>query len=109
MSLFQQENNFYIKKNKKMAQKTDARIFRQNVNKKNWQIKHNEKNGEESSFYLYKTLEIQKYLNRFFKLYRIKIHNCKIFYSNNVLKIFISFYISSKTSYIIKKKKKEFH
>ena len=43
-----------------MAQKTDARIFRQNINKKNWQVKYNEKNNEESSFYLYKTLEIQK-------------------------------------------------
>ena len=79
-----------------MAQKTDARIFRQNLNRKNWQIKHNEKNNEESAFYLYKTLEIQKYLNRFFELYKIKTHNCKIYYSSNSLKIFVSFYISSK-------------
>lgn len=96
MNLFQQGNHFFIKKNKKMAQKTDPRIFRQNIDKKNWQIKHSEKNNEESSFYLYKTLEIQKYLDRFFELYKIKTHNCKIFYSSNSLKIFISFYISSK-------------
>jgi len=82
-----------------MAQKTDARIFRQNINKKNWQVKYNEKNNEESSFYLYKTLEIQKYLNRFFELYKIKTHNCKIFYCSNSLKIFISFYISNRTIY----------
>jgi hypothetical protein len=50
---------------------------------------------------LYKTLEIQKYLNRFFGLYKIKIHNCKIFYSENVLQIFISFYLTAKTLYII--------
>ena len=67
-----------------MGQKIDARIFRQGVNKKNWEFKYIEKNNEESSLYLYKTLEIQKYVNRFFGLYRIKIHNCKILYSENV-------------------------
>jgi ribosomal protein S3 len=86
-----------------MGQKTDARIFRQGVNKKNWELKHIEKNNEESSLYLYKTLEIQKYLNRFFGLYKIKIHNCKIFYSDSSLQIFVSFYITTKTFYVIKK------
>ena len=89
-----------------MAQKTDARIFRQNINNKNWQIKHNEKNNEESSFYLYKTLEIQKYVNRFFGLYKMKIHNCKIFYSSNSLRLFVSFYISNERVPSKRKKKK---
>lgn len=84
-----------------MGQKTDARIFRLGVTRKNWESKYIEKNNEESSLYLYKTLEIQKYLNRFFGLYKIKIHNCKIFYSENVLQIFISFYLTAKTLYII--------
>lgn len=53
--------------------------------------------------FLYKTLEIQKYLNRFFGLYKIKIHNCKIFYSDNSLQIFISFYITTKTFSVIGK------
>ena len=39
-----------------MGQKTDARIFRQGVNKKNWELKHIEKSNEESSLFLYKTL-----------------------------------------------------
>nr|YP_316611.1 ribosomal protein S3 [Thalassiosira pseudonana]AAZ99418.1 ribosomal protein S3 [Thalassiosira pseudonana]QWM92938.1 ribosomal protein S3 [Thalassiosira pseudonana] len=86
-----------------MGQKVDARIFRLGVGKKNWELKHIEKNNEESSLYLYKTLEIQKYLNRFFSLYKVKIHNCKIFYSNNSLQLFISFYITEKTIYIINK------
>ena len=84
-----------------MGQKTDARIFRLGVTRKNWESKYIEKNNEESSLYLYKTLEIQKYLNRFFGLYKIKIHNCKIFYSENVLQIYISFYLTAKTLYII--------
>jgi len=87
-----------------MGQKTNASIFRQGLLKKNWEIKTLEKNKEESSFFLYKTLEIQKYINRFFGLYEIKIHNCKIFYSDNSLQIFVSFYATIKTIYIINKK-----
>lgn len=86
-----------------MGQKTDARIFRLGVKKKNWESKYIEKNNEESSLYLYKTLEIQKYLNRFFGLYKIKIHNCKILYSENTLQIFVSFYLTTKTIYAINK------
>jgi len=86
-----------------MGQKTDARIFRQGINKKNWELKHIEKTLEESSFYLYKTLEIQKYLNRFFGLYKMKIHTCKIFYSESSLQVFISFYVTAKTITVIHK------
>jgi hypothetical protein len=86
-----------------MGQKTDARIFRLGVIGKNWESKYIEKNNEESALYLYKTLEIQKYLNRFFSLYKIKIHNCKIFYSENALEIFVSFYLTTKTLNIVNK------
>lgn len=91
-----------------MGQKTDARIFRQGIAKKNWELKYSEKNYEESSLYLYKTLEIQKYLNRFFGLYKMKVHNCKIFYSDNSLRIFVSFYITTKTISIINKNLTEY-
>lgn len=87
-----------------MGQKTNARLFRQGLKKKNWEVKYIEKNTEESSLYLYKTLEIQRYVNRFFGLYKIKIHNCKISYSEHSLQIFISFYLTTKTFYSIKKK-----
>ena len=84
-----------------MGQKTDARIFRQGINKKNWELKHVEKTLEESSLYLYKTLEVQKDLNRFFGLYKIKIHSCKIFYSESSLQVSLSFYVTAKTIYLI--------
>jgi len=87
-----------------MGQKVDARIFRQSLNKKNWEFKHIEKNNEESSLYLYKVLQIQKYLNRFFAIYKIKIHNCKIFYSKSTLQIFISFYVTQQAIAVINKK-----
>lgn len=91
-----------------MGQKVDARIFRLGVsNNTNWKLKYIEKNFEESSLYLYKTLEIQKYINQFFGLYKIKIQNCKIFYSNNFLNIFVSFYATTKTIFKIKKAKKK--
>ncbi len=86
-----------------MGQKTDARIFRQGVHRKNWEFRHIAKNDEESSLFLYKTLEVQRYLNRFFGLYKMKIHNCKIFYSHGSLQVFVSFYITAKTIYIIRK------
>jgi len=86
-----------------MGQKTDARIFRQGLTKKNWEFKYIEKNDEESSLFLYKTLEIQKYVNRFFELYKIRIHSCKILYSDSSLKIFLSFCITTKTFYTINK------
>ena len=86
-----------------MGQKIDARVFRQGLYRKNWELKYIEKNNEECSLYVYKTLEIQKYINRFFWLYRIKIHNCKIFYSDSSLQIFISFFLTTKTLYVISK------
>jgi len=86
-----------------MGQKTDARIFRQGINRKNWEFRHIAKNNEESSLFLYKTLEVQRYLNRFFGLYKMKIHNCKIFYSHDSLQVFVSFYITAKTIYVIRK------
>lgn len=52
---------------------------------------------------MYETLEVQKYINRFFGLYKIKIHNCKIFYSESSLQIFVSFYITAKTIPAIEK------
>jgi hypothetical protein len=36
-------------------------------------------------------------------LYKIKIHNCKIFYSENALEIFVSFYLTTKTLNIVNK------
>jgi len=86
-----------------MGQKTNAHIFRLGTKKKNWDSKHIGKTKEESSFYVYKNLEIQKYLNRFFKLYGLNLHSYKINYSNNFLQLFISYQITIKTILIINK------
>lgn len=86
-----------------MGQKVDARIFRIGVKKKNWEQKYIEKKNEESSLYLYRTLEIRKFVYRIFDLYKIKIQNCKIFHSDNSIEIFISFYLTENTIHTINK------
>lgn len=88
-----------------MGQKTNAHIFRLGIKNKNWKSGYIEKNIEESSLYLYKTLEIQKYLNRFFDFYFIQIRNSKIFYSGDSLQLYISFYVTTKTILKLKKSK----
>jgi hypothetical protein len=86
-----------------MGQKTNAYLFRLGTGKKNWDYKHIEKTKEEASFYLYKNVEIQKYINRFFRLYRLNLHSFKINYSDNLLQFFISYHIAIKTIYIVNK------
>lgn len=86
-----------------MGQKTNAYLFRLGIGKKNWDYKHIEKTKEEASFYLYKNLEIQKYIKRFFKLYRLNLHSLKINYSENLLHFFISYHIAIKTISILNK------
>ena len=34
----------------------------------------------------------------------MKVHNCKVFYSDSSLQIFVSFYLTTKTIYVINKK-----
>ena len=45
-----------------MGQKINPHILRLGTNQKEWNNKYLEKNIEESSFYVFKTLEIQKYV-----------------------------------------------
>jgi len=86
-----------------MGQKTDARIFRLGLKKNNWDLKYTEKTKEESSFYLYSGLQIQKYLNRFFNLHGLSLHVCKIHYSSDLLQIFVSYFVTEKSMHYINK------
>ena len=77
-----------------MGQKINPHILRLGTNQKEWNNKYLEKNIEESSFYVFKTLEIQKYISRFFFLHGLLVHTCKIRYTDNNLNLHISFYCS---------------
>jgi ribosomal protein S3 len=88
-----------------MGQKTNSNILRLSLIKNEWKSKYIEKFSEESSFYTYNDLEIRKYLNRFFQLYGLIIHNCKVHYSNNTLNIFVSYFTTFRAIRRIKKTK----
>lgn len=77
-----------------MGQKTNTNILRLQISNTNWKSKYYAKTKEESSLYIYDDLQVKRYLNRVFNIYGLIIQTCKFSYSNNVLKIFISFFIS---------------
>nr|YP_010047238.1 ribosomal protein S3 [Eucampia zodiacus]QPJ79922.1 ribosomal protein S3 [Eucampia zodiacus] len=79
-----------------MGQKINPHILRLGINQKEWNNKYLEKNIEESSFYIFKTLEIQKYVSRFFFLHGLLVHTCKIRYTDNSLNLHVSFYCSKR-------------
>lgn len=89
-----------------MGQKTNATIFRLN----NWKLQCVEKNKEEHNLFNYQNIEIQEYLNQFFFVNGLNIHNLKIKYSQKKLYIFICYLpikeYSPKTGFQFKHKTK---
>ena len=71
-----------------MGQKTNPTIFRLNK----WKLQCVEKNKEEHNLFTYQNIEIQKYLNQFFSVNGLSIHNLKIKYSQKNLYILISYF-----------------
>lgn len=74
-----------------MGQKTNPNIF-QLEKTNNWQSKYFEKKILEHSIYSKKDKEIRQFIFTFFKNHKITIHNCRIYYLNKSLHIFISYY-----------------
>lgn len=88
-----------------MGQKTNAIGFRINTKKNEYNFRYIEKNTEEYFLLLHLSLEIEKFFNRFFKLYGIIIHSQKLHFTNKTLTIYISYFITLKTISIINKLK----
>ena len=78
-----------------MGQKSNPNILRLSLNHNKWFNKYLEKTKEESSFYVFKSFQIQKYINRFFLLHGLRVHTCIIRYTNNSLNLRIAFYCST--------------
>jgi len=91
-----------------MGQKTNSNILRLGLKKKEWNSKYIEKQAEELSFYVYNDLEIKKYLDRFFQLHGLILHDCKINYSSNSIDVFVSYFATKRAlkSQNFKSKKK---
>ena len=68
-----------------------------------WKTKYYEKTKRESSFYLYNSLEIDAFIKRFFKIYRIILNDYKLNYFDSKLEIFISYYTTIQSLKILQK------
>ena len=81
-----------------MGQKVNSNIFRLGLkNNIQWKFKYIEKNFEESTLYIYKNCKIQNYLKQILKLNGLILHDCKIWYSETNIIIFISYYVLTTT------------
>lgn len=77
-----------------MGQKTNPNILRLGVTKK-WKTEFFEKSQKELPLYVFKDLEIQDYIERFFEINNILIQDYKQHYSNKTLNIYISYFVNS--------------
>ena len=78
-----------------MGQKTNQNILRLGKIKE-WKTKYIEKKITESSTVIFQTLEIKKYIFHLFTSYNLKVQNCKIYFSETSLHIYISYYNATK-------------
>ena len=85
-----------------MGQKINPNIIRLGVFK-NWNSKFFELNKEEHTTLNYQNMQIIDFLKKFFKNYKIEIHDIKLGYSCKNLYIYISYYYTKNFSIYIKK------
>lgn len=87
-----------------MSQKTNPNILRLGKIKE-WKSKYIEKKSTESSTLVFRDLEMKKFISQLFVKNELKIQNCRIYYSESSLHIYISYY-SFFNSLVIDKKTK---
>ena len=75
-----------------MGQKVNSNIFNLSLINSEYNSKYFSKNEIESTFILYKDIEIKNYIDRVFEIYGFIVQNIKIKYSPTKLKIFLKFY-----------------
>jgi hypothetical protein len=74
-----------------MGQKTNPTILRLG-NIKEWNIKYIEKKSTELPLKSFISLEIEKFIHKFFKTNNLRVQNCKILFSETSLQIFIAYF-----------------
>lgn len=85
-----------------MGQKTNQNILRLGKVKE-WKLKYIDKKATESSTIIFQTLEIKKFISHLFATYGLKVQNCRIYYSESSLHVYISYYNSIKPLILDKK------
>ena len=90
-----------------MGQKVNPTIFR--LGKiTNWKQQYFEKKSNEITTYSLKSLEIKKFIYKFFKDNGLTVQNCKLHYINeNSLHLYISYYLTLKSISLITKINKQ--
>jgi ribosomal protein S3 len=86
-----------------MGQKINSNIFRLGIKKTEWKSKYFENTKEEFSLYAYQSLKIKQFLQKFLTDNGSIFHDFKLQYSGNTIYLFISYYITSKTTFLINK------
>lgn len=90
-----------------MGQKTNPNILRTGKIKE-WKSKYIEKKPTESSIVVFRDLEIKKFISQLFVKNELKVQNCRIYYSENSLYIYISYYNSFNPAKISKRVKPKY-
>ena len=83
-----------------MGQKTNPNILRLGKTT-NWKYQYFEKKLMESSIYTFRNLEIENFIIQFFKMNGSTVQNTKLYYFNNTLHIFISYFLTLKITSIV--------
>ena len=76
-----------------MGQKTNPNILRIG-NIKEWKSKYIAKKSTESSTIMFRDLEIKKFIFQLFAKNELKIQNCRVYYSESSLHVYVSYYSS---------------
>lgn len=85
-----------------MGQKLNPTIFRLGVNKI-WKTEFFEKKNRELPLYIFKDLEIKKYIERVLETTGIILHDYKQHYNNSTLNLYISYFVTP--DFVFEKKK----
>ncbi len=78
---------------------------------RNWKFKYFEKNIKESHSYVFKSLEIKHYIQKFLKDYKLVLHSYQLNFSNSTIHVFVSVHkqrLNKKKNEKKKTKKKTF-
>lgn len=76
-----------------MGQKTNPNILRTGKIKE-WKSKYIEKKSTDSSTIIFRDLEIKKFIFQIFAKNELKVQNCRVYYSEGSLQVYISYYSS---------------
>ena len=90
-----------------MGQKVNPTIFR--LGKITyWKQQYFEKKSNEIATYSFKSLEIKKFIHKFFKDNGLAVQNCKLHYINeNCLHLYVSYYLTLESIFLITKINKQ--